>query len=252
MTIDWRTLAPHKPLDPGDPGYVAPPGGGGGKAIADWIKAGGSTVLVGGPTGIGKSTELAQAAALLQAERVACLVHLDRLANIHKLEPERLNEWIAGRLVAHAITSLHLPVSQEVRFSLTSAQVLEHELLLRPLKLSVPFVASANAAKGTAVAEVQRLSGKRVVLLIDGLEKVGQGPEAAALFAALGETRSSGRRRGRRLRRMFGPCSGGCKGSRHRCSSRAPTSIASFRTPRTPVRVCACGSSGAGRTAASR
>ena len=65
-TPDWRLLAPHRPLEPGDGVYVVRPAGGG-DAIASWVAGGGSTVLVGGPTGVGKSTELARAAQVAQS-----------------------------------------------------------------------------------------------------------------------------------------------------------------------------------------
>jgi Tfp pilus assembly pilus retraction ATPase PilT len=97
-TPDWRLLAPHRPLDPGDGAYVVRPTGGG-DAIATWAAAGGGTVLVGGPTGVGKSTELARAAQALIATRVACLVQVDRMTNVHRLSAHELMGLIAQRLV---------------------------------------------------------------------------------------------------------------------------------------------------------
>src|SRR3972149_3443477 len=82
--------APHKPLDPGSAApYVAPPFGGA-QEIAALVMAGSPAVLLGGPVGIGKSSELAEAAFRLQGERVACLVRLDRWENMRRLDPDRL------------------------------------------------------------------------------------------------------------------------------------------------------------------
>src|SRR5512143_2904116 len=109
LTPDWRLLAPHRPLSPGDDAYVARPTGGG-DAIAQWVEAGGSTVLVSGPTGVGKSTELAQAAQALQSARVACLVPIDRMANMHRLTADELLRLLARTLVVFARDQLHLPI----------------------------------------------------------------------------------------------------------------------------------------------
>src|SRR4051812_26480292 len=110
---DWRLLAPHRPLSPGDDAYVARPTGGG-DAIATWGNAGGSTILVSGPTGVGKSTELAQAAQALQATRFACLVQVDRMANMHRLDADELMRHIAGRLVTFARDEVGLSLSRKL------------------------------------------------------------------------------------------------------------------------------------------
>ncbi|WP_156040956.1 hypothetical protein [Chondromyces apiculatus] len=184
MNNDWKALTPHRPLDPGSDVYVTPPSGGA-RHIADWILAGGSTVLVGGPAGIGKSTEMAQAATLLQAERFACLVPLDRWENMRKLTPEQLLLRIAGRIAYVATQSLRLPVSPELRESLISAGVLKDDSMsVAPGGKAIP---SAPALIRHTLSEVNRLvEQRRIALLIDGLEKVPPGAGATDLFDALG------------------------------------------------------------------
>lgn len=172
---DWRLLAPHRPLSPGDDAYVPRPANGG-DAIAAWVVAGGTTVLVNGPTGVGKSTELAQAARALQSSRAACLVQVDRMANMHRLSADRLMQLITQRLVAFAREELHLPVSDD--------------LTLAPTGLSdeQPFQISGLGGVRVAVAEIARLSQQeRVALLIDGLEKLLPGPGAREIFDALSQ-----------------------------------------------------------------
>ncbi len=97
MDPDWKALMPHRPLDPGDAAYVDRPADGG-RAIADLVIAGKSTVLVAGPVGVGKSTELAAAAQGLQADRVVCLAPLDRWENMRRITAERALLRIAGTL----------------------------------------------------------------------------------------------------------------------------------------------------------
>jgi MoxR-like ATPase len=67
VTPNWSLLAPHRPVDSGGDQYVPPPSNIG-EAMARWVLASGAPVLLGGPTGVGKSTELAQVAALLERD----------------------------------------------------------------------------------------------------------------------------------------------------------------------------------------
>ena len=183
MDHDWKSLAPHRPLDPGSDAYVAPPSGGA-QEIADWILAGGSTVLLGGPAGVGKSTEMAQAAKLLQAARIACLVPLDRWENMRKLTPDQLLLRIAGRVAYVASQRLNLPVSADLREALILAGVLKDDSVKPPQARQPP---SAPSLVRHTLSEVSRLSAqRRITLLIDGLEKVPPGPGASDLFEALG------------------------------------------------------------------
>jgi hypothetical protein len=183
MTPDWTKLAPHRPLDPGADAYQPAPGQHA-DAIAKWVLAGGSTVLVGGPAGVGKSTELAQVAKKLQDDRVACFVPVDRWENMRRITPDRLLLHIAGKLVHMAIVHLSLPVSHDLRAILWRAGVLSEELLEQPAPGLFSVVPSDIAR--LAINEVARLSRTgRVALVLDGLEKVPEGPLALEVFDAL-------------------------------------------------------------------
>jgi hypothetical protein len=178
---DWRLLAPHRPLSPGDGAYVARPTNGG-DAIAAWVVAGGGTVLVSGPAGVGKSTELAQAALALQAKRVACLVQVDRMANMHDLGPDILMRIIAMRLVTVARDHLKLPISQDLLVSAIPPS--EEDRAAHPDYVRNSGMALVRAA----VAEVARVSRqRRVALLVDGLEKLSPGPDTREVLDALSQ-----------------------------------------------------------------
>jgi hypothetical protein len=189
MVYDWKALAPHKPVDPGGDAYVPPPSGGA-REIADWVLAGAAAVLVGGPVGVGKSTELAQTAKLLQADRVACLVPLDRWENMRRLTADRLLLRLAGRLAHVASRVLSLRLSRELREFLVAAGVLVDEPGGGDAPSVVPlaggFSASARATLLYAIREVTRLAAqRRVSFLVDGLEKVAPGPGSVELFDTL-------------------------------------------------------------------
>lgn len=175
---DWRLLAPHRPLEPGNSVYVVRPAGGG-DAIANWIMAGGNTVLVGGPTGVGKSTELARAAQALSATRVACMVQVDRMTNVHRLSADELMGLIAQRLVVVARDQLDLRISPE----LAAASGNVHAAARVAAEM---FHASGPSAARAALEEIARRSEQgRVALLIDGLERLPPGSSAREAFEAL-------------------------------------------------------------------
>ncbi len=162
-TPDWRLLAPHRPLSPDDDAYVARPTSGGDE-IAKWVVAGGSTVLVSGPTGVGKSTELAHAAQALRSTRAACLVQVDRMANMHRLSANELMHLIADEFLALAQDRLKLPISDKF----------------------AAFETSGEYKARLAALEIERLSQQgRLALLVDGLEKLFPGPSAREIFDAL-------------------------------------------------------------------
>ena len=181
-TIDWKSLKPHVPLSPGDAQYVERTGSAGDE-IAHWILADRSTGLVGGPAGVGKSTELARAAELLQPRRVACLVQLDRFENMRRLTPDRMRLRIMQKVGYLAQVVLHLPLSGSLQNALSKVT---DELQGIP----VTHEATPTVLLNVTLSEITRLSRQgRITLLIDGLEKVPQGPESLDLFEALASVR---------------------------------------------------------------
>lgn len=185
MVPDWKALLPHRPLDPDSDQYVAPPTNGG-ERIAEWILADRTTVLVAGPVGIGKSTELARAARLLQADRSAFLVRLDRHENMKRVTVDQLLLRIAGVIATTAHDRLQT-------LSSGTLNALKHNHVLPEAhKFGLPirgsddlFNASAASLLAVTVAEIAN-SSRRVALLIDGLEKLPEGPVVSEVFEALG------------------------------------------------------------------
>jgi predicted ATP-dependent serine protease len=93
------------------------------------LDVGQSPVLVAGPVGIGKSTELARVALLLkQRGWVVFLVRLDRFENIRKLTAKRVWLRAAGLLVESAIRQSKLEISEGLRNLLASQGVLSEDL----------------------------------------------------------------------------------------------------------------------------
>ena len=180
-TPDWRALKPHIPLAPGSPQYVARSDSAG-EQMAMWILADRSPLLVGGPAGVGKSTELARAAELLQADRVACLVQLDRFENMRRLTPDRMRLRILQRVSYLARSVLRLDLSDSLKAALDAVDAELNGLGLGPAESG----ASPGALLNATLAEVARLSRQgRATLLIDGLEKTPEGNTSQELFEAL-------------------------------------------------------------------
>lgn len=181
-TIDWKALKPHVPLGPGDAQYVERTGSAGDE-IAQWILADRSPLLVGGPAGVGKSTELARAAELLQPDRVACLVQLDRFESMRRLTPDRMRLRIVQKVGYLAQAILHLPLSESLRKAL---EKVNEELN----GVAVTQEASPAVLLNVTLTEIMRVSRQgTLTLLIDGLEKVPPGPGSLDLFEALAKIR---------------------------------------------------------------
>ena len=121
MKIDWSKLAPHRPLGVDDPRYVERPDRAG-HVLADRIRAGMSPLAVTGPMGIGKSSELAAAAAALHDEFLVCLVPLDRKLNMRELTETQLLLEIIERIAQLVINELRLPVSTQLAGLLNGIQ----------------------------------------------------------------------------------------------------------------------------------
>ena len=186
MTPDWSLLAPHRPVDSGGDQYVPPPSNIG-DTMARWVLASGAPVLVGGPTGVGKSTELAQTAAQLHPDRAVSLIQLDRLENMRRLEPERMLIRVAEIVGQPRVgTTQGVSVSDVARgvAALVGAGAGIPAVLNLGLSNFETPLPPADAAL-SSVRALARLTGRRVALLIDGLEKVPDGAQARALFDAL-------------------------------------------------------------------
>jgi hypothetical protein len=181
-TIDWKALKPHIPLSPSAAEYVERTGSAGDE-ISQWILADRSPLLIGGPAGVGKSTELARAAELLQPDRVACLVQLDRFENMRRLTADRMRLRIAQKVGYLAQEQFHLPLSTSLKNAIDKVNAdLRGE--------SVTHEATPSVLLHVALTEIMRSSRQgRMTLLIDGLEKVPQGPESLDLFDALASLR---------------------------------------------------------------
>lgn len=173
-------MNPNIPLNSGDPRFVDRRDSAG-AAAARWILAGGSSVLLCGPHGVGRSTELARAVDLL-SQRRSCLVRLDRVENMRYLTPDRMRLRIIQQLVidddAHEVLgescisegSRLFEMAHDELCGNTSGQILTREVL------------------NSVVTRIAARSGKgRVAILIDGLEKVHDVGRCLELLDALGE-----------------------------------------------------------------
>jgi AAA ATPase domain len=181
VSIDWQLLAPHRPV--GERYYVEPPDRGA-KDIVNRIVAGTGVVLVGGPTGIGKSTELRRAAALLHGDHVACLVPLDLLHNIRKLDVDQLCLRMMERLANVATEALELELSpQALQLAKASEESDDGEVFAAVVQHQM----SPDDALQNLLEEVRRLASPRpIVFLLDGLEKLHETKQAMELFGLLG------------------------------------------------------------------
>ncbi|MFY0584065.1 hypothetical protein ACN28S_65895 [Cystobacter fuscus] len=169
MSPDWSQLAPNRPLTPGDAAYVPRPVGT--PRIAEWILAGRSPLLVVGPVGVGKSTELAFAVKALATSRFVCRIPLDRVENMRTLTAERALLQIAS-LIARGAQYIY---SIEINPKLLN----ELDLATRNAPLGVEVSQQRNA-EDLAVLIIREVNQKstlgHVALLIDGLEKHHQLP----------------------------------------------------------------------------
>lgn len=173
MTPNWSLLAPHRPVDSGGDQYVPPPSNIG-EAVARWVLASGAPVLLGGPTGVGKSTELAQVAALLRRDRAVCLIQLDRFENMRRLDPDGMLSRVVS-VVKPDMKAMEGVVAR-------GAAIIRWADALDSNQATPQLPADLALSRIRALARYTR---RRVALLIDGLEKVPEAAQARALFDAL-------------------------------------------------------------------
>lgn len=100
--LPWRDLRPDHALPAGDPSYV--PRVDGGDRLATLVRAGLAPIVVTGPFGSGKTTELNRAIDRLTPDIVALHVSIHELADLDVLTPElllyRVGELLLDKLVA--------------------------------------------------------------------------------------------------------------------------------------------------------
>lgn len=170
MPFDWKRLSPHRPLAQGDPLHVQRPDGGG-DALAAWIEAGEEAIAVVGPVGVGKSTELARAAARLAARFVVVLIPLDRL-----LDMRRVTEAGAFAAVWKSLTKVADP-----GVGLAKDAKMVDAVFQNAIRGQDPGGDLGRSARDGTLAALrgvaQRSPQGATVLLVDGLEKCE--PEAA-------------------------------------------------------------------------
>ena len=144
MEPDWHKLAPHLPLDAGDASYVVRPDDVAAR-IANALVAGRNPVLLCGPSGVGKSTELAQLPLRLGDQRTCFHVALDRGLNMRSATPRAVLTAIY-RGVADSQNSMHI-----------HRVALDHRV--------------SDSQVQDALLDQLRRTSPRPALAIDGLEK---------------------------------------------------------------------------------
>ncbi|MFZ4580928.1 MAG: NACHT domain-containing protein [Myxococcota bacterium] len=161
MAVNWSNIDPNRPVEPGDPMYVERPTSAS-AGVVTRLQRGARVVLVTGPAGIGKSTELAHVGSKMQADYLPCLVQFDRAASMRTVTPDD-----ALRLMVSALYRLS-PGDSAGAHTLMSLTMSQFDLLLSRLR------------------ETTSSTGREVLFLLDGLEK-SPASVAQGVFALLGD-----------------------------------------------------------------
>ncbi|MBM4366933.1 MAG: ATP-binding protein [Deltaproteobacteria bacterium] len=170
MELNWEALDPNRPLEGDSSLYVSRPGQNA-EQLAAAVRAGRRVELVVGPTGIGKSTELARAAHLLTATHAVVLVRVDRETNMRETDAATV-AWLVARETALLCA----------RMGLSLPKSLADAAALNGLDSGLPST-FVHASVGTPpeelavglVAHFARTRNEPLVLFLDGLEKAGAG-----------------------------------------------------------------------------
>lgn len=205
MEERWRSLDPYQPPPEDRPWYVARPTGQGVR-LSEAIQAGfgGGRIALTGPAGVGKSTEILNAARSVGEGWFALPVLIDQLAHVPSIDPPTL---ILALSVTVARMSSATANARKLLLSIVGAPPVSVGLL-EPLNasLSALGIVPGHRQWGAAPREAsipemmdafdqllrEARGVRRSVLLVDGLEKAGaQARPMADLLADLAERTSS-------------------------------------------------------------
>jgi len=188
MTVDLRPLQQAlsalrytTPLGEGDPGYVLRPDGLGQQILNRIMVPGTHRLLLGGPAGCGKSTELIQIHRLAYSGYTVVFCPCDRELDLYKLELITLIRYLVWRilLVNSMDPSQQFKLTPEIVRDALACVGSPTSLLPNPrmffagLAKNAPEVDPARLFDtfSRLVSEIER-AFKPVLLLVDGLEKV--------------------------------------------------------------------------------
>lgn len=169
------------PLGEGDPGYVPRPDGLGQQILNRVMVPGTHRLLLGGPAGSGKSTELLQIHKLAYPSYTVVICPCDRELDLYKLDLVTLVRYLVWRILFIVTSELpeHITLTREIRRdALECIGASSIELSNPRMFFSGPGSKSPEIPPGRIfdtfsrlVAEIER-SFLPVLLLVDGLEKV--------------------------------------------------------------------------------
>ena len=165
MALNWQNLEPHRPVAPGDPLYVERPTSASAGLLAR-LQQGARVVLVAGPAGIGKSTELGHVADQMRETTWPCLVQFDRVGNMRTFTEDLAVLTLLRQVTSDAKLDLGLTI-------LSTGGKHWDKLLSR-------------------VRQIASTTGREVLFLLDGLEKAPL-EVARPLFDLLGELSEAAR-----------------------------------------------------------
>jgi len=175
---DWHALEPARPLASADARYVPRPWGGGDR-LAVLVRNGLTPIVVTGPLGSGKTTELRHAAGLLGDDTAGFAIEVEKLLPPEDLRPELLLWEIAHHLIDTIVER-----DPEARPS---------RALVEDIRASDPRLPRGSGIARTpteiarmVLAEVRLLTGRsRVALLVDGIDQADHDRATAAIRALL-------------------------------------------------------------------
>lgn len=159
-----RALSIHSRLGPEDDRYIDRPNGSG-KDLALRISRGLAPLVVTGPPGAGKSTELERALAFIPKTHLALHYRIEEVWPLEKITPHRLVYHLCRLAVEHWVhdTAIDRPPSTMLGKDLTASDPDFRKgdgRVLTPATLAEQVFAEMTTAYGV----------QRIVLLVDGLD----------------------------------------------------------------------------------